>query len=216
MQTSLKKYIDSFHYLTQDVPSFSHLELATLACEAGAKWIQYRSKNKGTKEDWLGEARQLEAICDDWGTTLIICSGVEICLELGEAQGVHLERGDMSVKEARKLLGPDKTIGGSAHTLEDVLAAYDAGADYVGLGPHKPTNTIRHSNEFLSCADYRRIADELRKRNVDIPLIAAGGIHPGDVEELMQTGISGVAVSSAINLSENPGAAYREFYRKLR
>ena len=211
----MKKYISRFHYLTQDVPGFSHLELATAACQAGAKWIQYRSKNKKDKTAWLEEAAGLEAICDDWGTTLIICSSVEICLELAEAQGVHLERGDMPVKEARSLLGDDKTIGGSAHTLEDVLAAYDAGADYVGLGPHKPTQTIRHSNDFLGAADYLRIAEELRKRNVDIPVIAAGGIKIEDVEELMKTGIAGVAVSSAVNLSENPGAAYREFYRKL-
>lgn len=212
----MKKFISRFHYLTQDVPDFSHLELATAACQAGAKWIQYRSKNKPDKTAWLEEAAGLEAICDDWGTTLIICSAVEICMELGEAQGVHLERGDMPVKEARRLLGDDKTIGGSAHTLEEVLAAYDAGADYVGLGPHKPTQTIRHSNEFLSLADYRRIAEELQKRNVDIPVIAAGGIKIDDVDQLMQTGISGVAVSSAVNLSENPGAAYREFHRKLR
>ncbi|HYH55707.1 MAG TPA: thiamine phosphate synthase, partial [Anseongella sp.] len=139
----------------------------------------------------------------------------ELCLELGEVQGVHLERGDMPVKEARRILGDDKTIGGSAHTLEEVLAAYDAGADYVGLGPHKPTRTIQHANRFLGVDDYRRIAEELDKRNVSIPLIAAGGIRPDDVEGLMQTGISGVAASSAINLSENPEAAYREFYRKL-
>ncbi|QEC51757.1 thiamine-phosphate diphosphorylase [Anseongella ginsenosidimutans] len=211
----MKKYISRFHYLTQDVPGFSHLELATAACEAGAKWIQYRSKNKTDKTAWLEEAAGLEAICDDWGTTLIICSSVEICLELAEAQGVHLERGDMPVKEARRLLGDDKTIGGSAHTLEDILAAHDAGADYVGLGPHKPTQTIRHSNDFLGAADYLRIAEELQKRNVDIPVIAAGGIKIGDVDGLMKTGIAGVAVSSAVNLSENPGAAYREFYKKL-
>lgn len=211
----MKKYIDSFHYLTQDVSTFSHIELATMACQAGAKWVQYRSKNKSTKEAWLEEAAQIEAICDDWGTTLIICTGVEICQELGEAQGVHLERGDMPVKEARRILGDAKTIGGSAHTLEEVLAAYDAGADYVGLGPHKPTNTIKHSNEFLGAEDYLRIAGELRRRNIDIPLIAAGGIQIADADRLMQTGITGIAVSSAVNLSENPEAVYREFYRKL-
>src|SRR5690606_12240723 len=145
----------------------------------------------------------------------IICSGVEICMELGEAQGVHLERGDMPVREARRVLGDDKTIGGSAHTLEEVLAAYDAGADYVGLGPHKPTQTIRHSNQFLETTEYLRIAGELHKRNVDTPVIAAGGIHIEDVDKLLATGVFGMAVSSAVNLSENPGAAYREFYKKL-
>lgn len=211
----MKKYISRFHYLTQDVPGFTHLQLATAACEAGAKWIQYRSKNKSSKEAWLEEAAGLEAICDDWGVTLIICSGVEICAELGEAQGVHLERGDMPVAEARKILGPDKTIGGSAHTLDDVLAAYDAGADYVGLGPHKPTRTIKHANEFLTTDDYHRIADELAKRNVDIPLIAAGGIQVQDVDDLLKANIFGVAVSSAINLNENPAAAYKAFHKKL-
>src|SRR3546814_7512933 len=111
----------------------------------------------------------------------------------------------MPVREARRLLGDAKTIGGYAHTLEEVLAAYDDGADYVGLGPHKPTQTIRHSNQFLATSDYLRIAGELQKRNVDIPVIAAGGIKPDDVEKLLDTGIFGVAVSSAVNLSENPG-----------
>src|SRR5690606_30104580 len=211
----MKKYIDRFHYLTQDVPNYSHLELATAACEAGAKWIQYRSKNKTDKTAWLEEATGLEAICDEYGVTLIICSSVEICKELEKAQGVHLERNDMPVKEARRLLGDAKTIGGSAHTLEDVLVAYDGGADYVGLGPHQPTQTIQHYDQVLGLDDYRRILEELQKRNVDIPIIAAGGIQLQHVDDLMQTGIAGVAVSSAINLSENPGAAYREFYRKL-
>lgn len=201
--------------MTQDVPGFSHLELATAACEAGAKWIQYRSKNKTDQQAWLEEAAGLEAICDDYGVTLIICSSVEICRELGEAQGVHLEGKDMPVKEARRILGDAKTIGGSAHSLEDVLVAYDGGADYVGLGPHQPTDTIRYSNVLLSLDDYRRILEELDKRNVDIPIIAAGGIKLQHVDDLMQTGITGVAVSSAVNLAEDPGAAYREFYRKL-
>src|SRR3546814_13639876 len=78
-----------------------------------------------------------------------------------------------------------------------------------------PYPTLFRSNQFLATSDYLRIAGELQKRNVDIPVIAAGGIKPDDVEELLATGIFGVAVSSAVNLSENPGTAYREFYRKL-
>src|SRR3546814_16854334 len=109
----MKKYIAPFHYLTQDVPVFTHPELATAACEAGAKWIQYRSKNNADKKSWLDEAAQMEAICDDWGPTLIICSGVEVCMALGAAQGGHLERGYIPCREASRLPQPHKTTGGT-------------------------------------------------------------------------------------------------------
>ncbi|SMO56155.1 thiamine phosphate synthase [Solitalea koreensis] len=211
----MKKHIEKFHYLTLDMDNFSHVEQARMACEAGAKWIQYRTKNKRSQEEWLVEAMQVENICDEWGAALIICSNVDIAAKVNEAQGVHIEMADMSVEQAREFLGESKIIGGSSHTFEQIKAVYHSGADYVGLGPYKPTTTIKYSHDHLSLRDYESIIARMKEEGIDIPVIAAGGIGPEDVEALMATGVHGVAVCSAINRAENPSAVYKEIYRKL-
>ncbi|AFD08539.1 thiamine phosphate synthase [Solitalea canadensis] len=211
----MKKHIEKFHYLTLDMENFSHLQQAEMACKAGAKWIQYRTKNKRSTEAWIVEATQIANICDDWGATLIVCSNVDVVEKVDDAQGVHIEMADMSVEQAREILGDAKIIGGSAHTFEQIKAVYHSGADYVGVGPYKPTKTIMYSVDHLTLDDYRNIIERMKEEGIDLPVIAAGGIKPEHVDELMKTGIHGVAVCSAINLAENPEAVYKEIYKKL-
>jgi len=211
----MKKHIEKFHYLTLDMDDFSHADQARMACEAGAKWIQYRTKNKRSQEQWMVEAMQIENICDEWGATLIICSNVDLVEKIEEVQGVHIEMSDMSVEDARNILGESKIVGGSAHTFEQVKAVYNSGADYVGLGPYKPTTTIQYYHDHLTLQDYETIIARMKEEGIDIPVIAAGGIKPEDIEDLMTTGVHGVAVCSAINRAENPSVVYKEIYRKL-
>ena len=211
----MKKHIEKFHYLTLDMDNFSHADQARTACEAGAKWIQYRTKNKRSQEQWLVEAMQIENICDEWGATLIICSNVEIAAKVEESQGVHIEMADMSVQQAREILGESKIIGGSAHNIEQIRAVYNSGADYVGVGPYKATSTIQYFHQPLTLADYESIIKQLKEEGIDIPVIAAGGIGPDDIDDLMATGVHGIAVCSAINRAENPSVVYKEIYRKL-
>ncbi|POY36926.1 thiamine phosphate synthase [Solitalea longa] len=211
----MKKHIEKFHYLTLDMDNFSHAQQVEMACKAGAKWVQYRTKNKRSTEEWIAEATQLANICDDWGTTLIVCSNVEVVNTVEDAQGVHIEMADISVEEARELLGESKIIGGSAHTFEQIKAVYHSGADYVGLGPYQATTTIKYNVGHLTLDDYASIIERMKAEGIDLPVIAAGGIKPEHVEELMKTGIHGVAVCSAINQAENPEEVYKDIYKRI-
>ncbi len=188
--------IHRFQYLTQDLPSFSHPELAEMACKNGIKWLQLRVKEVPFDE-YLYIAQTVKHICDRFQTTLIINDNVEIC-KLVNAAGVHLGKTDMSIAQARKILGETKIIGGTANTLEDIMFLHVQGAHYVGLGPYKFTTTKKNLSSVLGLDAYSKTVQALP---FPIPIIAIGGIQLEDVKPLINTGVFGVAVSSAINLS---------------
>ncbi len=203
----MKKYISRFHYITQDLPERSHPEQVQTACEAGANWIQYRCFTKN-EEAMITELNHIAAICDDWGATLIVTQHYRL-LDQADVQGVYMEGNDIDLTYIRQQIGEDKTLGASAHTVEQVLALQKAGlADYCGYGPF---NAAKADGKSVGFGGYRA----LEKHPVDLPVIAAGGIRPDDVEPLLQTGVYGIAVSSAINLSLHPAEAVKAFYRKV-
>lgn len=200
------KFINTFHYLTQDLPDVSHQELTETACANGIRWVQLRVKNKPLDEI-LGIARDVRAITQKYKAVLIINDHPEIALAV-DADGVHLGKQDMPVAEARRWLGPAKIIGGTANTWEDVLALKDTGVDYIGLGPYRFTSTKENLSPVLGIDGYLA----LTRLHTFMPLlIAIGGIQLADVQPLMQTGIHGIAVSSAINLAQDRPAAIRGF-----
>ena len=134
-------------------------------------------------------------------------------LGLVDAQGVHIEDFDADFSAIRDELGEDKTMGASATNIESLLRAFrESGAvDYCGYGPFAHTDTKPNNKPLLGFEGYR----QLEKYNVDIPVIAVGGIQLVDVEPLMQTTIYGIAISAAVNLAPDPAAALREFYKKI-
>jgi thiamine-phosphate pyrophosphorylase len=206
----VKKYISKFHYLTQDLPSRSHVEQTQIACEAGANWVQYRCLSKGDDE-LIAEINQIAAICDDWGATLILTNHYHL-LDKVDAQGVHLEDLDADFVTIRNIIGEDKTLGASATNIKQLLAAQATGVvDYCGYGPFAHTTTKPNDKPLLGFESYLQLERQL----MAIPVIAVGGIGITDVETLLQTGIYGVAISSAINLSPQPGIALKEFYQKI-
>ena len=201
-----QKYISRFHYLTQDLPDRSHQQLTEMACENGIRWIQLRVKNKPFAE-WLLIARDVKFICDQFKTTLIINDNVEIAKALN-AHGVHLGKDDITIREARKILGNEKIIGGTANSAEDILKLQNEGADYIGLGPFRFTSTKNNLPDILGLEGYHQI---FKSSNFQIPIIAIGGITSEDVEALINTGVYGIAVSSAINLAEDKEKIIRKF-----
>ncbi len=201
-------FVNRFHYLTQDLPEVTHQELAQIACENGIRWIQLRVKNKPFDE-WLQIAKEVKVICDGFQTVLIINDNVEICKEVN-ADGVHLGKNDMSVAEARNILGRNKIIGGTANSIEDVIQLENDGADYIGLGPYKCTTTKKNLSPVLGIDGYHPIIQS-SNHPIKIPIIAIGGIQTEDVQPLLNTGIYGIAVSSAINQSENKQEIIKEF-----
>ncbi len=207
----MKKYISKFHYLTQDLPHRSHIEQAAIACEAGANWLQYRCLTK-PDDELIDEANEIAAICDEWGATLIITNHYHL-LERVDAQGVHIEDFDADFKAIRRSIGDDKTLGASATNVQKLLDVYNSKAvDYCGYGPFAHTNTKPNNKPLLGFEGYRGLQQH---PEIDIPVIAVGGIQLIDVEHLLETGIHGIAVSAAINLSANPAQAVKDFYRKI-
>ncbi|MFI5161736.1 MAG: thiamine phosphate synthase [Sphingobacteriales bacterium] len=206
----MKKYISKFHYLTQDLPNRSHADQAHVACGAGANWIQYRCLTK-TDEELINEINEVAAICDDWGATLIITNHYHL-LDKVDAQGVHIEDFDADFAAIREHIGDDKTLGASATNFEMLWKVQDTGVvDYCGYGPFAHTDTKPNNKPLLGFGGYRM----LLSHPVDIPIIAVGGIQLIDVEPLLETGIYGIAVSAAVNLSPDPAAAVKAFYRKI-
>ncbi|MGB4774074.1 MAG: thiamine phosphate synthase [Daejeonella sp.] len=210
----MKKYISKFHYLTQDLPHRSHAEQTQLACEAGANWIQYRCLSKND-EDLMAEIHQLAPICDDWGATLILTGHTHL-LDQVDAQGVHIEDIGADLAAIRRQIGDDKTLGASAHTFEDIQRIAQSGAaDYIGCGPFRTTLTKPNDHALLGIEGYETIISKMKEAGISVPLLAVGGIEPDDAEDLLRTGVFGLAVSAAINLADDPREVIRNLYRKI-
>ena len=189
-------------FITHFTEQYSYEDSVRIALEGGCRWVQLRMKNVAT-EHIYSIALRTQKMCQEYGATFIIDDHVEIVKQI-KADGVHLGKLDMPIREARKILGNDFIIGGTANTFEDVKAHYEAGADYIGCGPYRYTTTKSNLSPILGLEGYRRIICRMKEAYIDIPLVAIGGITETDVPELMQTGISGIALSGSILSAKNP------------
>jgi thiamine-phosphate pyrophosphorylase len=205
------KYISSLHYITQDTDAYTHPQLAERACIAGVEWVQLRIKDKPDAEV-LMLAKQTKAICDKYNATLIINDKVHIAKAIN-AGGVHLGKNDMDVAEARKIVGNDFIIGGTANTFEDIKKLYNDGVDYIGLGPFRFTTTKKNLSPVLGLEGYQKIIEQCNRNNINIPIIAIGGITTEDVDDIYSCGVYGIAVSGAITFSKNLNQTVAEFKR---
>lgn len=204
------KYIEKFQYITHDIPHLSHIEQAQQACEAGAKWIQYRCLSK-TDEELLQDINAIAEICDDWGSTLIVTDHVHLNGK-ADIQGFHIEDMDADFTALRKLVGNDITLGGSANTIENLIRLASEGADYAGYGPYAVSETKANNYALIDIEAYNHTVKELQNKAIELPVLAVGGIKIYDVEALMQTGIYGIAVSGAVNFADDFIEAYQDFY----
>ncbi len=205
------KKIGKFHLITDSViqSRFSHVELAKMAIKGGADTIQYRSKSGSTRE-MIDTAIKIKTLCAEAGIPLIINDRVDVAIASG-ADGVHLGDDDFPIPLARKLLGPDAIIGGSAGNIDDALRCFDDGVDYIGSGPVYGTKTKADAGEAIGVETIRSISAK-----IPVPVIAIGGVTAGDVEELLAAGAHGVAVISAVCLSDDPEREARLFSEALR
>jgi thiamine-phosphate pyrophosphorylase len=110
----------------------------------------------------------------------------------------------MPPRKARQLLGDGFVIGGTANTFEDILRLNNESVDYIGLGPFRFTTTKKNLSPVIGLSGYEKIMSHCRKQNIHLPVLAIGGITQGDISDIMSVGISGIAMSSAILLSNNP------------
>jgi len=168
----------------------------------GCRWVQLRMKDV-SDDEFAYMARRILPLCRRYDATVIFDDRVELVNALG-ADGVHLGKNDMPVSEARAILGQGKIIGATANTAADVMAAQDAGADYIGLGPYRFTTTKKRLSPILGIEGYSKIMAECRQRGLKLPVVAIGGIGLDDLTALRLTGVDGVAVSGLILNSEDP------------
>ncbi len=156
----------------------------------GTTLVQLREKDLSDCE-FIQEAISVKRLCERFGVPLLINDNVNVALRSG-ADGVHLGQDDLPLQEARKMLGPNKIIGISTHTVEEAMKAEQGGADYVGVGSVFATQTKLDAN-VLSIDYIREICQA-----VTIPVVAIGGIKEENMDVLRNTGVAGIAVVSAI------------------
>ncbi|RZJ80036.1 MAG: thiamine phosphate synthase [Flavobacterium sp.] len=209
----MKKYIEKLHFITHDLAHSSHIEQVQVACEAGAKWIQYRCLSKADDE-LLADINLIAEICDDWGATLIVTNHIHLKGK-ADIQGFHIEDMNADFIALRKQIGEEFTLGGSASTIEQLIKLANDGADYAGYGPFNITSTKPNDYPLVRIDDYTNAVEKLKSANLDLPILAVGGVTLADISELMVSGIFGIAASSAINQAENMYEAYVDFYRAV-
>ena len=196
---------DNYHlqFITHYNERYSYEESAKLALEGGCRWIQLRIKD--AEEKFLEQmALRVQSLCRKYGATFIIDDNVLLAKKIG-ADGVHLGKNDMPVAQTRQILGEKFIIGGTVNSFEDILYHLKNGTpDYFGCGPFRFTSTKKNLAPVLGFEGYRDIVLEMREKGVDIPLVAIGGITKEDIPQLLECGVSGIALSGSIINAENP------------
>ena len=208
--------LDSFQlqFISHQNEKMTYLDGIREALAGGCKWIQLRMKG-ATDEEVRPIALKVKKLCKEQNATFLIDDRVQLVKEVG-ADGVHLGKNDMPIAEARKILGDDFIIGGTANTFEDVKSHYEAGADYIGCGPFRFTTTKEKLSPILGLEGYREIIQKMKAENIDIPIVAIGGITKEDIPEIMKTGVNGIALSGSILNAKDPAAETHDIMEMMR
>lgn len=194
-------------FISHYTDSISYLDSIRLALEGGCRWVQLRMKD-ATDDEMRPVALEAQRLCKEAGATFIIDDHVELVKEI-RADGVHLGKMDMPIAEARKILGEDFIIGGTANTFDDVKTHYEAGANYIGCGPFRFTTTKKKLSPVLGLEGYRNVVSQMRAEGIGLPIVAIGGITAEDIPAIMQTGVTGIALSGTVLRASDPVAEMR-------
>lgn len=198
-------------FITHSNNRYGYVYGARLALEGGCRWVQLRMK-EATEAEFMAAAAEIGRLCKEHGATFVLDDHVEWVEKTG-ADGVHLGKNDMPIDEARKILGSDKIIGGTANTFEDVERLYRQGADYIGCGPFRFTTTKKNLSPVLGLEGYQYIVDQMKSHGINLPIVAIGGILESDIKSILATGVSGIAVSGGILNAENPAEEMQRFLK---
>lgn len=188
-------------FITHSSENMTILEEIENVVAGGCKWVQLRMKD-AEKEEIKEVARKAKEICKKNDVILVIDDYVDIAKEL-ELDGVHLGKNDMPVDEARKLLGEEFIIGATANTFEDIEALRHTDIDYIGLGPFRFTSTKKNLSPVIGIDGYAEIMRRKNESSINLPIVAIGGICYDDINNIMDTGISGIAVSGSLINAKN-------------
>ena len=201
---SLRLYLVTNRY-QDSLESF--LEKVETACRSGVTIIQLREKNLTTNQ-YYQLAKQVKEITDAYQVPLIIDDRLDVCLAV-DAAGLHIGDDELPVSVARKVLGPEKILGVTAKTVKRALEAETAGADYLGTGAIFPTTTKENAPITL-ISTLKTIC-----QTVAIPVVAIGGLTSDNIDQLIGTGIAGVAVVRDLMQAKDIEAKVQAFLTKL-
>lgn len=185
----------------------SFLEKIETACRSGVTIVQLREKNLTTNQ-YYQLAKQVKEITDVYQIPLIIDDRLDVCLAV-DAAGLHIGDDELPVSVARQVLGPEKILGVTAKTVKRALEAEEGGADYLGTGAIFPTTTKENAPITL-ISTLKTIC-----QRVAIPVVAIGGLTSENIDQLIGTGIAGVAVVRDLMQAEDVGAKTQAFLTKL-
>ncbi|MBP5629217.1 MAG: thiamine phosphate synthase [Bacteroidaceae bacterium] len=206
-------YRGRLQFITHKTERYSVLDGAAMALQGGCRWVQLRMKDADADEI-LKVGRELRLMCNRADATMIIDDHVELVKEL-KADGVHLGITDMPIREARQLLGEEYLIGGTANTAAQAASHYRQSADYIGCGPFRFTETKQNLAPTLGLDGYRAIVHYLDEELIRVPIVAIGGITSNDIDAIMATGVSGIALSGTILQADDPVMAMQDIVVKM-
>ena len=196
-------------YLVTDyrIPFNELLEKTKEALIGGVSIVQYRAKNKETKE-MCKEAGALKKLCDEFGALFLVNDRVDVALAV-KAHGIHIGQDDMEVSIAREIMPKDAVIGVTVHNKEEALKAIKEGADNLGVGALFSTNS-KDDATLMTLETLREI-----KSVSNIPLYGIGGITPYNLNKDILENLEGLAVISALLNSDNIREKSQEFLNIL-
>ncbi|KFN03216.1 thiamine phosphate synthase [Bacillus clarus] len=169
------------------------------ALDGGVTLFQFREKGENalTGENRLYFAKELQALCKEYGVPFIVNDDVELAIEL-DADGVHVGQDDEGITSVREKMG-DKIVGVSTHTIEEARWAIENGADYLGVGPIFPTSTKKDTKAVQGTKGL----SHFREEGITTPIVGIGGITIENVSSVIEAGADGVSVISAISLADS-------------
>lgn len=179
------------------------------AIEGGVETVQLREKDLSTR-DLYSLAKEIREITKKKDVNLIINDRVDIAIAV-DADGVHLGWKSLEPGIIRRMIGRDKLIGFSAHSITEAESAGKSGIDYVTISPIFDTVKKDYFIKPLGTEEIRKA-----KEQIDIPVIALGGINENNVNDVLENGADGIAVISAILQSENPRQSASRLYKEIK
>jgi thiamine-phosphate pyrophosphorylase len=184
---------------------YTHIELAQMAIKGGADMIQLRDKTIPSAA-LIETAIKIKKNCNKRNILFIVNDRVDIAMISG-ADGVHLGEDDIPVKDARKLIGKNKIIGKTAHSMKEALKTVKEGADYIGLGHIYHTYSKLRAPKPMGVRELEKICAAVR-----IPVIAIGGINFQNAAEVINHGAYGIAVIGSVIKSSSPVKAVKTLH----
>ena len=206
----MKKLNDIYFYFITDskLSKKGNMSDVENALKAGCKIIQYREKNKSTKE-MIKEAKKIKEKCKK-KSIFLVNDRIDVALAV-DSDGLHLGQDDMPFDLARKILGNEKIIGLTVHDLKEAIKAEKIGANYIGLSPIFSTNTKSDAGKACGIQTIKIV-----KKNVNLPIVAIGGINKDNVGQVIKEGADGIVAISAVICSKNVRKEVEDFIRIIK